>query len=116
VYSNRVSGVALLAPYKCLADVGQAHIKIFPVRWILTEHFPAEENLRNYHGPVAILLAGRDKVVPAGLGRRLYESYGGRKKLWEFPEADHETLMDQTPEVWKEVVNFWGAGEPETAN
>ena len=105
-FPAKVAGIVLLAPYNRLADVGQAHMPIFPVRWILSERFPAEDDLQDYHGPVAVLVGGKDRVVPQRFGRRLYDGYAGPKRLWEFPEADHETLMVQTPELWKQIVSF----------
>jgi len=102
-----VAGIALLAPYNRLADVAQAHMRIFPVRWMLSERFPAEDDLRSYSGPVAVLVGGQDKVVPQKFGHRLYHGYPGPKKLWEFPEADHEALMTQPPQTWQEIIGFW---------
>jgi len=106
-YPEKIGGIVLLAPYPRLADVAQAHIKIFPVRWMLSEHFPSEENLRNYRGPVAVLVGGKDTVVPQRFGRALYERYAGPKRLWEFPNLDHDGLMDQPPGIWQQIVEFW---------
>jgi pimeloyl-ACP methyl ester carboxylesterase len=103
----RVAGLALLAPYNNLTDVAQAHIRIFPVRWMLCDRFPAEDYLRDYRGPLAVVVGGRDTVVPQKFGRRLYDGYAGRKRLWEFPNSDHDQLMFQPVEVWREIVGFW---------
>lgn len=108
-YPDRVAGIALLAPYRRLADVGQAHMRIFPVRLLLRDRFPSQDHLRAYHGPVAVLVAGRDLVVPERFGLGLYDSYAGPKRLWSFPQGDHGTLMSQPPKVWKEIVDFWEA-------
>jgi pimeloyl-ACP methyl ester carboxylesterase len=109
-YPEQVAGVALLAPYTSLADVAQAHVFLLPVRWLICDRFPAEEHLCQYHGPVAVLVAGRDRVVPARLGRRLYAGYNGPKRLWQFPQADHETVMVQPAAIWEEIIAFWRAG------
>jgi pimeloyl-ACP methyl ester carboxylesterase len=82
-------------------------MRIIPVRWLLSEHFPAEDNLQKFHGPLAVLVAGRDSVVPERFGRRVYERYAGPKRLWQFPQLDHDLLMDQPPGIWKEIVTFW---------
>jgi pimeloyl-ACP methyl ester carboxylesterase len=105
-HPDRISGVVLLAPYNRLSDVGQAHIRILPVRWLLIDRFPAEDNLRNFHGPLAVLVAGRDTVIPERFGRRLYDGYRGPKRLWEFPDGNHGTVMIQPAETWEEIFGF----------
>ncbi len=106
-YPEKVAGVTLVAPYNCLADVAQAHFPVLPVRWLLRDRFPAEDYLRKYRGPVAMLIGGHDKVVPEKFGRRLYDDYAGLKRLWEFPKGDHGDLMFQPPVLWRQVVAFW---------
>lgn len=103
----QVSGVLLVAPYHNLTDVAQHHIRLFPVRWFLADRFCSADYLRHYQGPLAVLLAGQDRIVPAKFGRRLFDAYAGPKRLWESPQATHNTLPDQPPEVWKEIVAFW---------
>ena len=105
-FGDHVAGVALLAPYNCLSDVAQAHIRIFPARWILCDRFPSEDYLRTYHGPLAVVLGGRDTVVPARFGKKLYQGYDGPRRLWESPEADHNNLMFQSKTTWAEIMAF----------
>jgi hypothetical protein len=114
-YPGKAAGAVLLAPYNRLADVAQAHMFLFPVRLLLFDRFPAEDYLRHYHGPVAVLVAGQDQVIPERFGRRLYESYAGPKRLWEFPKGDHGTVMTQPPELWKEIAAFWRANRQPTS-
>jgi uncharacterized protein len=106
-HPDKTAGVVLLAPYNRLADVAQAQMPLFPVRWMLLDRFPSEDHLRDYHGPVAILVSGKDRVIPAKFGRRLYDGYAGAKRLLEFPEGNHGTVMEQPPEIWKQIVDFW---------
>jgi pimeloyl-ACP methyl ester carboxylesterase len=54
-----------------------------------------------------MLVGGRDTVFPEKFGRQLYEVYAGPKRLWEFPDGDHGTVMMQPPEIWKQVIEFW---------
>ena len=107
-----MAGVLLIAPYNRLADVAQYHMPIVPVRWFLRDRFPSEEYLRRYHGPVVMLLTTRDEVVPYKFGRRLYDGYAGPKLLRESNDADHDTIYDQGPEFWKQVVEFWQKNRP----
>jgi hypothetical protein len=102
-----VAGVLLVAPYNRLTDVAQYHMPVLPVRWLLWDRFPSEEYLRRYHGPVVMLLTARDEVVPYKFGRRLYDGYAGPKLLRESDYSDHNSVSEQGPEFWRQVVEFW---------
>jgi uncharacterized protein len=106
-YPQFIRGVLLIAPYNNLTDVAQYHMPIFPVRWMLWDRFSSETYLENYHGPVGILVAGQDVVVPIQLGRKLYEGYHGPKRLWESPQAGHGDLLNRQERWWQELVTFW---------
>jgi uncharacterized protein len=80
-HPDKIAGVILLAPYNNLTDVAQAHMPLLPVHLLLVDRFPAEKFLRNFSGPVAVLVGGKDPVVPERFGRRLYDGYGGPKRL-----------------------------------
>jgi uncharacterized protein len=105
-YPDKIAGVVLLAPYNRLTDVAQEHMPLLPVHLMLVDRFPSEDYLRNYHGPIAMLVAGADLVIPEKFGRRLYTGYAGPKRFWEFPNGNHGTVMVQPPEVWKQIVTF----------
>jgi hypothetical protein len=111
-HPDQVAGVVLLAPYNRLADAAQFHYPILPVHLLLVDRFPSEDYLRNYHGPVGVLVAGQDQVVPVKLGRRLYNGYAGPKRLWEFAFGDHGTVMFLPPKVWEQIITFWQANQP----
>jgi len=111
-HPDKVAGMVLFAPYNRLADVGQYHMPIFPVHLMLADRFPSEDYLRNYHGPVAMLVAGEDQVIPEKFGRRLYDGYPGPKRLWEFPMDDHGSVMERLPNVWKQLIAFLQINPP----
>jgi fermentation-respiration switch protein FrsA (DUF1100 family) len=50
---------------------------------------------------------GGDTIVPEKFGLRLYNSYAGPKKLWEFPQGQHTEIGVVPEKFWKEVVEFW---------
>ena len=102
-----VSGVLLVAPFASLSDVGQYHLRLLPVRWLLVDRFPSSDYLRRYRGPVAVWLAGHDTVVPKQFGRALFDSYQGPKQLWEFPEIGHNDLPLRSQTDWEQVIEFW---------
>ena len=108
-HPDQVAGVVLFAPYNRLADAAQYHYPMLPVDLLLVDRFPSEDYLRNYHGPVGVLVAGQDQVVPEKLGRRLYDGYAGPKRLWEFTGDDHGTILFRLPNVWEQIIAFWQA-------
>lgn len=111
-YPGRIAGVILLSPFDSLTDVAQYHMPVFPVHLILMDRFPAEDDLRRYHGPVGVMVDGRDKVVPEKFGLRLYNDYAGPKKLWEFPQGVHIEIAEPPAKFWGEVVEFWQTNRP----
>jgi len=110
-HAQRVNGLLLVAPYNNLVAVAQHHYPFLPAKWLLRDKYPSDRYLQTYPGPVAILLAGKDTVVPTPLGRKLFDEYRGRKKLWEFPDATHDGVTAIKPEAWREVLAFWRGEE-----
>jgi uncharacterized protein len=106
-YPEMVRGMLLIAPYHNLTGVAATHMPIFPVRLMLWDRFPSAEYLKNYHGPIAMLFAGQDVVVPNRFGHQLYDSYQGPKKFWQVPQAGHEDLLSQTDGWWQKLIAFW---------
>jgi uncharacterized protein len=64
-------------------------------------------NLAGFGGPVAVLMAGRDEVIPNQHTQRLYDSLPGRKRLWVFENAGHNT-WPTSPDAgwWAEVMEY----------
>jgi len=106
-FPDSVAGLALVAPYNNFTAAARAHMPLFPVRWMLWDRYSSDSYLKNYKGPAAFLVAGRDQVVPPALGRKLFAEYTGAKRLWEYPQATHNDVHSIAPNVWREVVAFW---------
>ncbi len=103
-----IAGIVLLGAYTKFADVAHVHYPWLPVRLLLYDRFPSEDYLRQYHGPVAMVVAGNDRVVPPDLGRGLYHGYAGPKRIWDFPGQGHGDVMTQPPEIWAQILIFLG--------
>jgi len=106
-HDQNMRGVFLVAPYNNLSAVAQSHLPLFPVKLMLKDKYPSDEWIENYHGPLAIVLAEKDEVVPMRFGRELYEEYRGPKKLWIEAGATHDDVHSPRTELCKEVVEFW---------
>jgi pimeloyl-ACP methyl ester carboxylesterase len=74
---------------------------------LVRDAFRADLALPRYGGRVAFLVAGRDEVAFADLGRALFEAYPGPKRLWEEQGAFHNTLRFRPADpLWTEVWRF----------
>lgn len=109
---EKISGLALLSPYDRLTDVAQEHMPWLPVSLLLVDRFPSADYLRNYHGPVGVMVDGNDRVVPEKFGRRLYDGYAGPKRLWQFSAAQHITIAEPPEKFWGAMLALWQAGHP----
>lgn len=106
-YPRKVAGLILLSPFNRLTDVAQHRLPLLPARLMLLDRFPSEDYLRDYHGPVGIVVDGLDKAVPSEFGIKLYDRYAGPKRLWNFPDGHHVSIMESPSRFWGEVIDFW---------
>ena len=110
-FPGKITGLMLLSPYHRLADVAQSHYPFLPARWLLHDDFRSEDYLRGYHGLVGVMVDGKDEVIPASFGHRLFDGYAGPKRLWEYPGCNHVELGESPETFWKAVVEFWQTGK-----
>jgi pimeloyl-ACP methyl ester carboxylesterase len=100
-----VAGLVLITPFDNLASVAQAHMPWLPVAGLLRDRFDAARDLANYRGPVLVIRAGRDEVVPAANTRRLIDALPMRPIVVDIPEADHNSI-DGDPRFERALVEF----------
>jgi uncharacterized protein len=105
-FPDRVQGLILLVPYRELADAASEHFPWLPVRLLLRDRFPAHEWLRNFRGPLAVVVSGSDEIIPPASGRALFEGYAGPKRLWDLPGKSHWEGSNHEPEAWEEFWRF----------
>ena len=106
-HSAEVAGLLLFMPYHDLASVAQRKIFFLPAYVFLLDRFNPAEDLKNYRGPVKIILAGADEIIPPTSGLRLFEGYKGPKTLQIIPGAHHNEVAEQSADWWKGVFSFW---------
>jgi len=107
----RPDGVVMLTPWDCLLNEAKAQFPLLPVRLFLRDTYDNVANLSAYKGPVAVIMAGRDEIIPNRLTQRLYASLSQPKRLWVFPESGHNDWPG-SPELpwWREVMDFLASG------
>ncbi|MGD0209005.1 MAG: hypothetical protein ABSC89_15510 [Verrucomicrobiota bacterium] len=111
-HPTEIAGLVLFMPYHDLASVAQRKMPWLPAYLLLLDRFNPAVCLRDYHGPIKIVLAGADEIIPVESGRRLFEGYPGPKNLQIIPGAHHNEIAEQSPAWWKEVFSFWQQNRP----
>ncbi|UCH27374.1 MAG: alpha/beta hydrolase [Trueperaceae bacterium] len=102
-----VDSVVLITPWDTLGDLAQSLYWYLPAKLLMRDRYDNIGNLRSFEGPVAVLMAERDEVIPPRRSSRLYESLPGPKRLWVFPGAGHNSWPTGPAEKWwLEVVDF----------
>ena len=104
---RKVAGMTCFAPYDRLASVGQSQMRIFPVSLLLWDRFEPSVWLKDYGGPIKVVLAGADDVIPVRFGRKFFDTYTGPKEVEVIPAAGHNDIAEQSPEWWKKIFTFW---------
>lgn len=87
-----VDRLALVTPFDSLAAVAQGHYPWLPVGWLIKDRYDLAASLASYPGPVLVLRAGRDAVVPAARTDALIESLPTTPEIVAFPQADHNDI------------------------
>ena len=83
------AGVILRSPFPSLVEVGQTHYPFLPVRLLLQDRFDAIDDIKRVTCPVLVLAGDRDRIIPLGQSRRLYDAATSPKELVILAGADH---------------------------
>ncbi|MBB5876237.1 alpha/beta fold hydrolase [Xanthomonas sp. 3498] len=89
-----VSRLALVTPFDSLVSAAQAHYPWVPVRWLLRDRYDSATALRGYRGPLLVLRAGHDQVVPPASTDALLKALPQRPTVVAFAQADHNDISD----------------------
>jgi alpha-beta hydrolase superfamily lysophospholipase len=101
------AGLCFITPYYDLRTVAAHHFPWLPVKLLMRNQWNNTAALADFHGPVAVVLAGEDDVIPIAEGQRLYDSACSPKRLWTIAGAGHNTI-DYTlgAPLWRELSEF----------
>ena len=97
-----VASVVLVTPFDSLAEVARHHYPFLPVGWMLRHRFDSVDLAPRISAPLLCIAAARDVVIPPAHARRLYEAWGGPKRLLELEGAGHNDT-DGAPDFWRSI-------------
>lgn len=103
-----VRRLALITPYDTLAHVGQAHYRWLPIHLLARDRYDSVTNLSRYHGPLLVIRAGNDTVIPAANTQRLIDSLPRPPQVLELPTADHGNFTE-VPDFFTTLTRFFAA-------
>ena len=106
-----IAALLLITPWNTLEHVARHHYPWAPIGWILRDRYDSVENLRGFRGPVALVIAERDNIVPADFGRALFTGLAGPKRLWLIPGAGHNDWMGRVDTAWWQSLTGFLLGE-----
>jgi uncharacterized protein len=99
-----IAGVVLITPWDTLASVAGEKYPIFPVRWMLHDPFDSIGALAHYTGPLVVIGAQQDTLIPVGHATHLASAHPGAQLLL-LPESNHDTWPDgMTEPRWQQVL------------
>lgn len=106
-----VKGVILITPWDTLPNLAQDIYWALPAKLLVRDKYDNIANLRDFKGPIAVVMAGIDEVIPNKRTMNLFESLPENKRLWTLQGAGHNDWPGVVEEMWwKEVVDFVSGG------
>lgn len=104
-----VKGVILLMPFDTLANVAHSHYWFFLAKWLIRDKYNNVENLKNFKGKIAVILAEKDEIIPNKLTLRLFDTLQTQKKRWSLDNAGHNDFPAHANAAWwQQVMAFIG--------
>lgn len=106
-FPTQVAGIAMLVPYDSLPSLAQNKMPLLLPYLFLADRYEPAAWLKSYRGPVKIVIAGRDEIIPPKFGQRLFDSLECWKSLQVIPDAGHDDVAAQSADWWRAVFDFW---------
>ncbi|MEX3787987.1 alpha/beta hydrolase [Paraburkholderia sp. BR14374] len=104
---DRIAGMMLITPWDRLEHVAAHHFPWLPVRWLLRDRYDSVTHLASFDGPILVMVAERDSIVPARFGEALYNSLSAPRKLMTVKAADHNDWIGHVDQTWwREATDF----------
>lgn len=79
----------LEAPYTSITNTGYERYPLFPIKWLLKDHFDSIGKIKNVRTPVMIFHGYRDIVMPIHHGRRMLDAANEPKEARFFDHVGH---------------------------
>lgn len=100
-----VAKLALITPFDSMASVAQSHYPWLPLRWLMQDRYETAGYLKKYDGPVLVVRAAEDEVIPAASTDRLIASLAKEPRVVNLDGATHNSI-DDDPKFGMALTEF----------
>jgi fermentation-respiration switch protein FrsA (DUF1100 family) len=99
-----VASVILEAALTSTIDVARPVYFWLPLSLVIADQYNVERDIAAVKAPLLILHGELDEVIPAEMGRRIYNAATEPKRIETFPAGHHNDLFDNG--AWETMRNF----------
>ncbi len=111
--TETVAGLLLVTPFASLGAVAQHHMPFLPVSLLLRDRFDTLTLLKGFDGPMVIVTASDDNIVPEQLALPLKAAHPGQLLHWSQSGAGHNSIdTDPRAAGWRQIDAFLAAQLP----
>lgn len=101
------AALILESTFSSAKDLARAIYPFLPIRFFLRSQFNSIDKIQNITIPVLSMHGNRDKIIPFGLGRKLFNAAKDPKEFYEIKGADHnDTYVIGGNEYLKQARTF----------
>ncbi|MGB2870035.1 MAG: alpha/beta hydrolase [Bacteroidota bacterium] len=83
------AGLILESTFTSAQDVAKSAYPFLPFRFLLRTKLNSIDRIRTLTPPILFLHGSKDRIIPFGLGRKLFESANEPKEFYSIEGADH---------------------------
>lgn len=106
-HASAVAGMVMFVPFDHLPSLAQSKMPILLPYFFLADRYVPAADMKEYRGPVKVVLGERDQIIPPEFGKRLFAACAGPKELQIIPGAGHNDVAEQPAVWWRSVFEFW---------
>ena len=102
--ANPVAAVILEAPYSAAVDIARTAYPWLPVGLLMKDQYRSRDHIAAIRAPLLILHGEKDRVIPQGFGKRLFDLAKEPKTFLSLGPVDHDALF--SPATWEREADF----------
>ena len=110
---DAVSALMQITPFDSMVNVARHHMPFLPVGLLLKDRFNNLEALADFDGPLIVVTAGNDQIVPAKFADPLIEQHSGPILHKDQPGTGHNSLdFNPYQSPWSDIDEFLAGERP----